>query len=70
MDDFIPLIPILETIPSHVRQRLGWEGLSAGETVVNLAGHYSYGVYREKEASALLLRDEELALPDDLDYFR
>jgi hypothetical protein len=33
-------------------------------------GHYSYGVQREQEMSVLLLRDEELALPDDLDFFR
>lgn len=36
----------------------------------NEAGHYSHVVQRELEASALLLKDEELKLPDDLDYFR
>ena len=35
----------------------------------NRIGHYSHVVQKERESIAILLKDEGLALPDDLDYF-
>jgi hypothetical protein len=37
--------------------------------VANGKGHYSFAVQREIEISTLLVKDEELVLPNDLDYF-
>lgn len=68
VDDFLPLIPGLDQFSPHIRQRVGWEGSPFTRNELTL-GQYSHGVGRERETSALLMRDEELALPDDLDYF-
>jgi len=35
---------------------------------VNKLGHYALGVKLEKEDAARMMKDEELLLPDDLDY--
>jgi hypothetical protein len=69
VDSFLPLIPALQELPAYIRQRVGWEGNITVRGLLTI-GHYAPGVGRERIDSALLLKDEELVLPDDLDYFR
>jgi tRNA U34 5-carboxymethylaminomethyl modifying enzyme MnmG/GidA len=71
VERYLQFIPALSTIPLPIRERLGWEGepSSLRKSSDHIARYAGY-VQREREYSALLLKDEELKLPDDLDYFR
>jgi len=68
LDHLIPLIPEFNTLPSHIRDRLALESIVYSLLYLRL-GNYWFSVQRESEIWSLLIRDEMLKLPEDLDYF-
>ena len=68
LDHLIPLIPEFSSLPSFIRQRLTLESINYSFLYLSL-GNYWFSAQRENEVWSLLMRDEMLKLPEDLDYF-